>query len=481
MKKMIFSQTNIEQLIADNELTIDDLLIQFERPDLIGAARYVDSSGLPWGSWRNVIAAIDDFLLAQKWVFRKSNNHIVNINVAYFAPSSFLRIGNLEILNVLHKCTLLQLGFVFTQPKILQSLADLLTSDISEIVLEKMEASFFLGLLQSFTQGNYLKPEQESWLCNRFIQIKQLPADHIYCILLKSRMQSVQVLEQKLPEKESYKVALFITGQLRGFEVAMPRFQAKFAHLGEIDAYVSTWDEVGYTRFNLQNAYRIFDKTTSDFIIEHKDKLDLGKFDKEIYRYTAKLYSAEKLQSLLPEHLDWCKNHHINLKNYQEYPYNVMSNSEKMYYHNAYWVETLGKEHFQQYDIIIKIRPDYFFKDAMPIAVNVLSNNHILTDTNNYLVQEWGFGLGDQLWIGTPQTMLPLLTCHNRQSLSYQYMQAFYVQEPYQGHLNCGLQAWFNGLHIIPNNATLAKSRLASVRLITFEEFLQMDVQKKKI
>lgn len=478
MEKMIFSQTNIEKLIANNQLAIEDLLVQFERYDLISAARYSDSSGLPWGSWRNVIAIIDEFLLVKKWVYSKNSKHIFNVNVAYFAPNSFLKVGSLEILNILQSCTRLQLNFIFTQPKIIQFLADLLGGEVGEIVLEKMEASFFFGLLQSFAHGNYLKPERECWLCNRFIQIKQLPTDHLYCILIKNRVRSLQIAEQKLPEKKSYKVALFITGQLHGFETTMPRFQAKFAHLGEVDAYVSTWDEVGYTHFNLQNAHHIFDKTTLDFITEHKDKLDLDKFDKEIYHYTTKLYSPEKLQSILQEQLSWCQTHYINLKNYQEYPYNKMGNSEKMYYHNAYWVETLGEEHFQQYDIIIKIRPDYFFKDAMPVSVKELSNNHILTDTDNYLVQEWGFGLGDQLWMGVPKTILPLLTCHNRQSLSYQYMQAFYAKEPYQGHLNCGLQAWLHGLHIIPNNAILVKSRLASVRLIAFEEFLQMNVQK---
>lgn len=498
MEKMIFSQTNIEQLIADNELTIDDLLIQFERPDLIGVARYVDSSGLPWGSWRNVIALIDDFLLEEKWVFYKNKNHIVNVNVAYFAPSSFLRIGSLELLNTLQSCTQLQLNFIFTQPKILQFLANLLMGDISEIVLEKMNSSFFLGLLQAFTQGNYLKPERECWLCNRFIQIKKLPANDLCQILLKHRIASLQISENKLPEKPSYKIALCITGQLRGFEVAITRFKAKFAHLGEIDAYVSTWDEVGYTRFNLQNAYRIFDKKVLDYIIEQKDTLDLSKFDEEIYRYTAKLYPIEKIKELLKEKLDWCQEIHINMKNHQEYPYNKMSNSEKMYYHNSYWIETLGEEYFRQYDIIIKIRPDYFFKDNIPISVNELSNLCILTDTDNYLMQEWGFGIGDQVWIGMPQAILPLMLCHDRQSLSYQYMQFSHMKEfmkidlgnlhmlnpriengqMYQGHVNCGLQAWFAGLRLISDNNVLAKSRLSSVRLIEFEEFLQMDVNK---
>ncbi|MGY4865050.1 hypothetical protein, partial [Pasteurella multocida] len=65
-----------------------------------------------------------------------------------------------------------------------------------------------------------------------------------------------------LLQKKPLKIALLICGQLRGFEYSVPRFEKKFAPLGDIDAYVSSWEDVGYTRFNLQNAYRIFDKHT---------------------------------------------------------------------------------------------------------------------------------------------------------------------------------------------------------------------------
>ncbi|MFV2030304.1 hypothetical protein [Neisseria sp. S1] len=475
MTKIIFSQTNIESLIAKKQLNITDLLEQFERSDLVSTARYRDSSGLPWGSWKNVVTALDAFLLEQNWVFKPNKLLIFNVNVAYFAPSSFIKAQPEDILNILQNCTQTQLNFVFTQPIIVNYFLKLLIQQGNHI-LERITDKLLLSFLQALTQNKNVSSTEEIQICQNFLKIHNLDHRSISRIFLEARIKSLQKISTTLPKTSKLKVALLICGQLRGFEYTLPRFAKKFAHLGLIDAYVSTWEEVGYTRFNLQNTYRIFDKPTCDFIIENKDALDLSKFDEEIYRYTAQIYSPERIQEILNNQLSWCNNLKINLKNHQEYPYNKMSNAEKMYYHNSYWIETLNEDYFKQYDLIIKIRPDYFFKDDAPISVKDLSSKNLLTDTPNYLFQEWGFGLGDQLWIGMPEPMLSLLSCHKRDSISYEYMYTFYKQEPYQGHLNCGFQAWLSGLSIVENNAALLKSRLASIRLINFAEFQQMNV-----
>ncbi|ODN36827.1 hypothetical protein [Pasteurella multocida] len=85
MHKIIFSQTNIEKLIAEKQLSVDALLEQFQRSDLISVTRYNDSAGLPWGSWKNVAAALDEFLVKNDWKF-EPRDLTFNVNVAYFAP-----------------------------------------------------------------------------------------------------------------------------------------------------------------------------------------------------------------------------------------------------------------------------------------------------------------------------------------------------------------------------------------------------------
>ncbi|ODN36828.1 hypothetical protein [Pasteurella multocida] len=344
--------------------------------------------------------------------------------------------------------------------------------------LKQIDIAFFITFLQALTQSKKLSSDEERKICQNFLTLHHLTLGSTEYQFLEKRIQSLQRPSTPLLQKKPLKIALLICGQLRGFEYSVPRFEKKFAPLGDIDAYVSSWEDVGYTRFNLQNAYRIFDKHTCDHLIEHKDTYDFSTFDEEIAKYTSEIYSPESIKQLLAKHLHWCNALMINLKRHKEYPYNKMSNSEKMYYHNSYWIETLGHEYFKKYDLIIKIRPDYFFRDENAIPLTALSSTSVLTDTPDYLFQEWGFGLGDQLWIGMSEPMLHLLNCHNKESLSYRYMYAFYNKESYQGHLNCGLEAWVNGLQIVPSNASLLKSRLASTRLISFVEFNQMNVGK---
>lgn len=472
---MIFSQTNIEKLIADKQLSVETLLEQFQRSDLISVTRYTDSAGLPWGSWKNVAAALDTFLVKNNWKF-EPDNLIFNVNVAYFAPNSFIQVPPEQMLPIFKQCSQTQLNFILVKLEIVDYLFSLFIKDIN--YLKQIDVAFFITFLHALTQSKKLSSEEERRICQNFLTLHHLPLGSVEHNFLETRIQSLQRPPTPFVQKKPLKIALLICGQLRGFEYALPRFEKKFATLGDIDAYVSTWEDVGYTRFNLQNAYRIFDKHTCDYLIEHKDTYDFSKFDGEIAKYTSEIYSPESIKQLLEKHLHWCKSLMINLKRYKEYPYNKMSNSEKMYYHNSYWIETLGHEHFKKYDLIIKIRPDYFFRDENAISLAGLSNTAILTDTPDYLFQEWGFGLGDQLWIGMFEPMLHLLNCHNRESLSYRYMYAFYNKEPYQGHLNCGLEAWVNGLKIVPSNTALLKSRLASTRLISFVEFNQMNMGK---
>lgn len=476
MNTIIFSQTNIENLIKNQNLQISELLKQFERPDLVSVARYRDSSGLPWGSWKNVVTALDKFLLKQNWSFQPSHNLAFNVNVAYFAPSSFIKTSIENLVNILQSCSQVQLNFILSQPIVVSHFIELLRTQQTNL-LQMLNVKFLISFLQALTQQEKFQTQEEIKICQAFLKMHGLYNDPLNRSILDARIRSLQKESVPLAKNSGLKVALLVCGQLRGFEYAIPRFMQKFGKLGCVNAYISTWDEVGYTRFNLQNAYRIFDKATCNFIMENKDSLDLNKFDDELLQYTANFYSPERIKEILNQSLSWCNEIKINLKNYKEYPYNKMSNSEKMYYHNSYWVETLGEEHFKQYDLIIKIRPDYFFRDELPLSIKDLTSTNVLVDTSNYLFQEWGFGLGDQLWIGMPEPMLSLLSCHRRDSLSYHYMYSYYKKETYQGHINCGIQAWLSGLSIVKDNSFLHKARLSSVRLISFAEFQQMNVQ----
>ncbi|HHF2219038.1 TPA: hypothetical protein ACPJND_001791, partial [Haemophilus influenzae] len=128
----------------------------------------------------------------------------------------------------------------------------------------------------------------------------------------------------------------------------------------------------------------------------------------------------------------------------------------------------------------IKIRPDYFFKDSTPLILDKRLNEYktLITDTSNYLFLEWGFGMGDQLWIGKPDSILPILKCHNHSTISYQFTSNTLEKGAYHGHINCGLEAWGNALSLLETPSSLQKSRLSGTKLIPLNVLRDMDIYK---
>lgn len=479
MDNIIFSEKNIEYLIKNNNMSKDLLLEQFQRKDLVSKARYIDSAGLPWGSWKEVSKSIDFFLLNQDWMFIEKDN-IYNSNVAYFAPSSFIKLNLTCFFNVLNDFTKEQLNHTFSKEIVTDYIYDILINDCNWSLLERINDNVFLNLLFSFTQKDVFSKDIEKNLLEKFFSIRNKNISFLYRELLEARLHSISQDSDKILAGNDLKIALLICGQLRGFESSLPKFESKFCHLGTIDTFVSTWEEIGSTRFNLQSAYRIFDKESCDYIYENKDLLDLERFDAAIYQYKKDAFPKKIIEDTLLKNLDWTDSISISIKNDKEYPYNKMSNSEKMYYHNSFWIETLGDDVFNKYDIIIKIRPDYLFINEEPISniQSLIESKSILVDASNYLFQEWGFGMGDQLWIGSPKNILPILKSHSRESLSYKYISKIYPNKEYLGHINCGIEAWVNGLKILNTPSSILKSKLANTDLISFDEFKKMDLKK---
>lgn len=483
MKELIFSEENIQSLIENNLLDINELVEQFHRSNLISHTRYVYSMGAKsWGSWERVSIMINKFLSEKDWKFEPSSETF-NVNVAYFAPSIFLKLKEYEIIDIINNLNQQQLVYVLVKDEIMDFFITLFKNPLFIFVLRRINPIFFINLLLALTKKNYVSIKDEINLISLFIKANS-KINSTYKDILEFRLNSLKnkVSQGKNNNSKNMlmKIALLICGQLRGYEEAIPRFASKFRFLGSVDAYISTWDNIGSTRFNAQNSYRIFEKEACDFIAKEQDIFDFSKFDTAINSYLSNDTIETIIKDNISNYLQWCNLIQFNIKKYTEYPYNLMSNSEKMYYHNAYWVNTLGEEYFKQYDLIIKIRPDYFFKDSTPLILDKRLNEYktLITDTSNYLFLEWGFGMGDQLWIGKPDSILPILKCHNHSTISYQFTSNTLEKGAYHGYINCGLEAWGNALSLLETPSSLQKSRLSGTKLIPLNVLRDMDIYK---
>ena len=101
--------------------------------------------------------------------------------------------------------------------------------------------------------------------------------------------------------------------------------------------------------------------------------------------------------------------------------------------------------------MIIKVRPDI---DIMEFTSNLknIDKNSVLAE-EGYVFKRWGFGVGDQVLMGNPKAILPLLDCYSDEDVISLVELLYGKKDKYRGHINIGLRAWLNDLSVerIPN------------------------------
>lgn len=277
--------------------------------------------------------------------------------------------------------------------------------------------------------------------------LENLNSHEAMCIrkLFSSRLSSLESMYDE-PSNQSIKtnkIALFITGQSRGFAKALPALVNKFKSLRNVDVFVSTWENIGYTTFTPSRINRIFDTCVEEWIKEPKNISFIESQYDDLVEYI--LNSESKtIEQQYRTVFEGANDIKVNVKNDSEYPYNRMSNPEKMYYHNAFWVKTLSNHDWYKYDLIIKVRPDLLLKDSDLFFDRIKIENHICTeDSAGWIYREWGFGIGDQLLFGKPENMIQMLSLHDSEELATKVTSFLtYDKSCYAGHVNLGLCAW---------------------------------------
>jgi hypothetical protein len=130
------------------------------------------------------------------------------------------------------------------------------------------------------------------------------------------------------------------------------------------------------------------------------------------------------------------------------FPFNKMPNSEKMYFHNSFWIETLGVEHFREYKSIVKLRPDLKLDDGVFFdQIDYKSKTIYVENYGGWIFRDWGFGIGDQIISGLADDVINVLLAHGEKKLSSRLLRHLNQTDySYSGHRNCGYLAYMHGL-----------------------------------
>lgn len=252
-------------------------------------------------------------------------------------------------------------------------------------------------------------------------------------------------------EKAAGRTAVIIAGQMRGVDRSLPALRQAMSEL-DADFYVSTWEQPGRIKLDRARAARIFTQEAADRVE--------GLNDDQIRELNSAIevrahFAPEEMECRIREALalrDSTNSLSINIEDGNKPIFRLMSNPQKMYYHNFYWQAALGKNYLSEnYDYVVKVRPDIKFvaNRRLTLADLRASSDKVATESTDWKFESWGIGAGDQIVYGNSEIMQRIL------SIWPGYCESADIRtrmrgkrKPLLGHSNIGIEVWLEGIDV---------------------------------
>ena len=206
------------------------------------------------------------------------------------------------------------------------------------------------------------------------------------------------------------RIALEISGQMRGYDHAFPTWEQTGIFEHEVDVYVHTWRRVGrrYPDPSIVGSFkRRFGDTKAAALLEQAG-LDHGMahLEREYPTVFAALASSDEVTESDIRDVYGAETT-IVIEDETVAPFNEMSNQDKMHY-KIHAVHELARTR-KPYDLVVRIRPDRFMDDRngrirwRQVLDESRSDRRIFTEEDTGLREN--LIIGDQLAVGTPELM----------------------------------------------------------------------------
>ncbi|ULO03520.1 hypothetical protein [Campylobacter sp. RM12651] len=345
-------------------------------------------------------------------------------------------LNNLKELDILYKEILFLRSNIYTNPNIYYKFKKIIMNNIV-IINPKYKEFFNLYFLISninIENIEYIRIE----LGNRFLHLlllSELGKNHEliqkyitkYLINFDEKLiylfrqylcsknisfSEIDSILQNKNKKGNLSIALMVSGQIRGIELAVQSWIKKLGledNNMEIDVYISTWD-ISY-RPNSIDFSRIGNQT-----IINNLNLELSKFinDKEklhyLKQYLPPLRITKSYLYKVFSKIENINNIYIDIED--EKLFSNFTNSMKMYYKINRCFNQISK----QYDLYLRIRPDLYIEntkiDLFDIYEDILNMPKIYT-CYPYVYEYYGFGVDDKLAISNYTLMNTYCNCWN--------------------------------------------------------------------
>lgn len=446
VKPVSFSVIELEEALAAGSLLPQQVLKRFHEPNLVSRTRYVESAGIPGGE-KKIARLLDGFLrIDPTWHRQWFTDPIFVSNLSYFAPTAFsvaLRAGWVDLGSIYAA----EARTMAASPDAVQVLLDGLKQEWISVVSAPLalQLSLACAALRDDVQA-----ELEDLRMILSVRQRESESRSLVQSVLERRVKELTTrnLSEDRRKERGNRCALMVSGQLRGFEEGLAQL-SQYLDLDslKIDVYVSSWVMVGAASINRARLSRRFTSDAARFLDENYSDEELEDLQRWLpsHELDGDDHSLrERIISLFP----WAEEIRVNLDDERRYPYRSYGNPAKMYYHNAYWIETLGRSHFtENYDYIIKMRPDLKVRPGGRIDQAVLAQLvGVAADTNSFIYEPWGFGMGDQLFYGVTADMVELLSFPISDASSSRLMVLAEGRPTGRmGHINLALEWWLRG------------------------------------
>ncbi|WP_429127312.1 glycosyltransferase family 2 protein [Aeromonas media] len=232
--------------------------------------------------------------------------------------------------------------------------------------------------------------------------------------LLSQRINKIQYLYplKKCNTNNGLRLLILVGGQLNNYTSAMSTWKEYFNGCERVDCVISTWNNLGFQEFSKIHKDNDLDKFFDKNIINayNQQEISLSKLE-DLYN---KSYSQLELDDndikSIEALLDWTSDLKIKIHSKKHDDFQGMNNAEEYYYHHKYFSSL--QIDLDQYDLIVKIRPDLKFhslNNNIHNELHKISNKVVLVDGDGYFLAPWGFGTGDQLLAFSPSNFDKIL------------------------------------------------------------------------
>ncbi|HDX8595205.1 hypothetical protein [Aeromonas dhakensis] len=254
-------------------------------------------------------------------------------------------------------------------------------------------------------------------------------------------IKSHQSVPKSLPRVKNPRIALCLSGQMRGYVDAFKSWQhSKLLKQYSVDIYISTWDKMGRKFPSIQHAHRTFGEP---FLSEYISMLNSSSMSTLEEKYPN--FFTFLTQSDLVDLNDVHRVYSPRLKKLKcisesSVPFDLESNQMKMFYQIQECFNLIE----DNYDIIIRCRPDKPIQnDAKIDWDNIFSvaieNDILFSDVGTFIHPYAGYGMGDQFALGNSRTMKvyssSFLSLQNEQCLARKIYPPYYPHNSLAAHL----------------------------------------------